>query len=313
MNRIICPICKNPIASLKDRFWICNDCKFEFANPPDQNTAKRHYQTDIGLLAQNVLEQDHKSNKDTKLRKYCNFAIKYLTKNYQDPIKICDIGCGTGTFLKKLERLKYNVYGYDLNREQCSIARYQNRLLNISLAQSIEEYCSKKLIKENFFDIITAFEVIEHVLDVNVFLKNICTYLKPGGILILSTPNSKRFRINELWDYPPIHFLRFNYDNIKKLLEKYGFVIEYFRTYNELGYYSSNFLAKLKTSRFLVKKMVISSSKARQKGSGLRLFGLLARVKRFLCILIDIPFWLYLVSKKDRGHTIFIIVRKAVL
>lgn len=124
-------------------------------------------------------------------------------------LKVCDIGCGTGAFLKKAEELKHDVYGYDINKAQSTYANKNNELQNVTYAKSLSEYSRKKKIPKNFFDVITCFEVVEHIYDINTFIDEIYHYLKPGGLLLLSTPNNNRIQMKEKWDYPPVHVYRF--------------------------------------------------------------------------------------------------------
>ena len=149
-------------------------------------------------------------------------------------------------------------------------------------------------IKKNYFDIITCFEVIEHVLDVNAFVNEVYTYLKPGGLFIFSTPNNKRIQIHEKWDYPPIHVSRFKKMNIEILLKSNKFSLRSFKTFNELGYYSGNLIAKLKFSHQALEKFVEASSDQQSQVKAERsaqLFKFLAKAKKSACTLIDLPLY----------------------
>lgn len=304
-----CPICGNHKTFFRDSFWRCNKCFYQFSGPQKNEFTKKYYQEDIGLLVQNVLE---KNDKDANLRKYATLALREINKK-ENELRICDIGCGIGTFLVKLKHSGHSVYGYDINKAQTSFARKTNKLSHVTDAQSLKQYCQKQKIKKNFFDVITCFEVIEHITEINEFVKEIQFYLKPGGLLILSTPNNQRIQMYEKWDYPPVHVSRFKRKNMEILLRKYNLAIKYFNTFNELGYYSGNLIAKMKFSHQALEHMVQASSSIQSTTTASLntwLFKSLSKTKKAICWVIDIPVYLILSTRPDKGHTMFLVAEK---
>lgn len=84
------------------------------------------------------------------------------------------------------------------------------------------------------FDTIIALELIEHIYNIDIFLRECYRLLKPGGILVISTPNVK-YWVNRLWllfgndrwfDAVGMDYSFFSPESLKKLLEKYGFFVE---------------------------------------------------------------------------------------
>lgn len=304
-----CPICGNSKTFYLDKFWRCPRCLYQFADPQDKSFTKSYYQEDIGLLVQNVLEE---KDKKVHLRKYATLAMKNIAL-LKKGLRICDIGCGTGVFLLKLKENGHNVYGYDINKAQTEFARKTNKLHHIRDAQSLKGYCQKMKIKKGFFDVVTCFEVIEHVLDLNEFVEEIYTYLKPGGVLIVSTPNNERIQIHEKWDYPPIHVSRFKKKNMELLLMKHNLVLQSFRTFNELGYYSGNLIAKMKFSHQALEHMVkasTNSSSSQKSSRNAKLFMFLSQAKKTACWFIDLPLYLFLNTQRGKGHTMFVVAKK---
>ena len=118
-------------------------------------------------------------------------ATKWYIRNWLPQNKdasIVDLGCGTGTFLKVLEKLGFkNIDGVDLSEAQLEIAKRECDISKI-YCQSVFEYfksCDKK------YDLITGFDFIEH-LNKNEILELFETFknnLKIGGRVILQTPN----------------------------------------------------------------------------------------------------------------------------
>jgi len=102
---------------------------------------------------------------------------------------LLDLGCGQGHFLKYLDRQGYaNLTGVDISPEQCRLAKAavpSAALLEMNLFEFLAD-------KTNGFDCISALDVIEHLEKTSVvgFLRAVHRALKPGGRLILQTPNA---------------------------------------------------------------------------------------------------------------------------
>jgi 2-polyprenyl-3-methyl-5-hydroxy-6-metoxy-1,4-benzoquinol methylase len=101
------------------------------------------------------------------------------------PLRILDVGCGTGLNAALLAERGHDVYGIDLSPvaiEKFHAKGLQGSVINIE-AGPIP-------LPAESFDLVYASEVIEHCVDTIGFLRNLGTVLKPGGTLLLSTPNS---------------------------------------------------------------------------------------------------------------------------
>jgi len=129
---------------------------------------------------------------------------KYLTKNPELKGQLIDIGCGNGSILKYLRDSFQNRFHYSgIDFFENSDSDTQNPItflkddLNKDFSQSIK----------GKFDIVISCEVIEHVVDTDHFITHVKECLKPGGILILTTPNLSSFfnRILLLFGYQPLH------------------------------------------------------------------------------------------------------------
>ena len=97
-----------------------------------------------------------------------------------------DVGCGAGLLCEPLARLGAAVTGVDAAEENIAVARDHAA----SSALAVDYRCGDVVQLElTGFDLVCAMEVIEHVANKTAFLAALATALKPGGLMILSTPN----------------------------------------------------------------------------------------------------------------------------
>ena len=134
------------------------------------------------------------------LHKFNPIRIKYikeniissfqLNKNTNKPlekINILDIGCGGGLLSEPMTRLGAKVTGIDASDKNIKIAKLhakKNRL-NINYLCSSPE----KIKIKHKFDVILNMEIIEHVEDINFFIKSCSKLLKKNGIMFVATLN----------------------------------------------------------------------------------------------------------------------------
>jgi len=95
--------------------------------------------------------------------------------------RILDVGCGSGDTLLLLKQVGWDVYGMDIDSSAVKVAKKRG-LKNVS---------TKRItgFPDNYFDVIRAYHVIEHLESPKEFLQNAQTKLKAGGKIIIGTPN----------------------------------------------------------------------------------------------------------------------------
>ncbi|MDQ3110719.1 MAG: class I SAM-dependent methyltransferase [Bacteroidota bacterium] len=140
--------------------------------------------------------------------------------------RILDIGCGDGHFLAVAKKKGWNVSGTEYTDEAVRVSRSKG----IEIHQgSIQDYAADQ------FDVITSFEVLEHINDGKEHSRKIASLLRDGGLFYFTTPNFNSFSRKWLggkWnviEYPE-HLTYYTVRTITKLLISAGFERKSMRT-----------------------------------------------------------------------------------
>ena len=133
------------------------------------------------------------------LHKFNPIRIKYIKENLishfnikskKKPLKkieILDIGCGGGLLCEPLSKLGATVTGIDASNKNIKIAKKhqkKNKLKIDYICASPENLASRKK-----FDVVLNMEIIEHVNDVNFFIKKSSDFLNKNGLMFVATLN----------------------------------------------------------------------------------------------------------------------------
>ena len=112
---------------------------------------------------------------------------KVNTDNSLKKIKILDIGCGGGLLCEPLSKLGAQVVGIDASEKNIKIAKVHAKKNSLR----INYYCAspENFISNEKFDVVLNMEIIEHVQNVNLFLKESSKFLKKNGIMFIATLN----------------------------------------------------------------------------------------------------------------------------
>jgi 2-polyprenyl-6-hydroxyphenyl methylase/3-demethylubiquinone-9 3-methyltransferase len=117
--------------------------------------------------------------------------LEALKRPWLSDVRVLDVGCGGGLLSEPLARQGAHVTGIDARPAHIDAAKAhddsQEGLRLDYCAQSLEGYAQSNAAAS--FDLVIAFEVIEHVRDPLAFLKSVNRLLKPGGLCLLSTIN----------------------------------------------------------------------------------------------------------------------------
>jgi len=126
---------------------------------------------------------------------------------------VLEFGSGYGSGAYRLSEFAREVLAIDLDRRSIneSARRFKRDNLRFIPGDAESFVSSKK------YEVIVAFQLIEHLKNPDKFIKNICLNLTNEGLLILSTPNAFTQSYNE----NPYHYREYSAGELRKLLSKY--------------------------------------------------------------------------------------------
>jgi len=156
--------------------------------------------------------------------KYFNIRYKFsLLDSPKKGTKILDYGCGVGDFLAFAKKQKLEVLGIEPNENAREIAQHklgENFIINENISNLNEQ-----------FDYITLWHVLEHIPNLEEFLKSLKDKIKDDGTILIAVPNYKSFDAQYYKKYwaaydVPRHLWHFDPKSMEKLFDAYGMKIE---------------------------------------------------------------------------------------
>jgi 2-polyprenyl-3-methyl-5-hydroxy-6-metoxy-1,4-benzoquinol methylase len=135
--------------------------------------------------------------------------------------RFLEIGCGSGAILKLMNELGWNAEG--METDPAAVTNARSRGLNVRQQDILTAD-----LPPNYYDAAAMNHVVEHLEKPEETLRAILRTLKPGGRLVITTPNAGSFGhalFGAKWYAlePPRHLLLFDVRNLKNLLLKSGF------------------------------------------------------------------------------------------
>jgi len=181
-----------------------------------------------------------------------NYSVKRKEKIilnfFEDKIKrlkILDIGCGNGDFLEKLDNKYFDKNGVEINSEGIKLCK--KRGINI-----INKEITKFNFKNEKFDVVTMWHVLEHVNNPIETLKKIKKILTDDGIFIFQVPNTNSLGFKfgkQNWFHldSPRHLILYNSTCINELFKRTGFKL--IKTKNEFYDYPLDLFWSIRKSK----------------------------------------------------------------
>lgn len=124
------------------------------------------------------------SFKDNQKIKTFKKALNILNETRPGKGKILDFGCAEGNFLVLAKQRGWNAYGLDLSKFAANIARKRGLKVFNKKINDVK-------FKKESFDVITLWDVIEHLSNLDDIFREFRRILKKDGLLIIRTPNEK--------------------------------------------------------------------------------------------------------------------------
>lgn len=231
----ICPVCGVSNIKISDeitdhfltgetfQLTRCNNCGFLFTNPrPKKTDLARYYQSE-DYFSHSKKKKGLISFLYDSVKKYALYQKFRLISKYKKRGSILDVGCATGEFLHHFKNRGWKTLGIEPAEQPRKFA-----IDNYSLKVKSEE--SITVLKDESFDVITMWHVLEHVPELNQRMKEIRRLLKPDGLLLIALPNYLSWdgqHYKNFWaGYDvPRHLYHFTPDTISLLLEKFHFSV----------------------------------------------------------------------------------------
>ena len=133
-----------------------------------------------------------------------------LARKYAEGQRVLDIGCGTGYGAADLSRSATSVVGLDCSEEAIRYARAHYPVANLSFVPGSG---SELPFASESFDLVTTFEVIEHLVNWRDLLSEVRRVIRPNGLVIISTPNREYYAESRRLEGPnPFHHHEFEAD-----------------------------------------------------------------------------------------------------
>lgn len=157
--------------------------------------------------------------------------LRFMTLEHEPAGRLLDVGCGAGRLLNRMRKQGWEVEGIDFDPQAASkvAARY-------GIKTHVGDLAACKL-PDSSFDAITMSQTMEHLFDPRSTLTECLRILKPGGKLIMTTPNVKSIGAAEFgswwrgWEAPR-HLHMFSVKTLAHLTQKSGFDIIEARSYS---------------------------------------------------------------------------------
>ncbi|KAA3646353.1 MAG: class I SAM-dependent methyltransferase [Chloroflexi bacterium] len=194
-----CVVCEHEQVEISSEIWTCPNCGQSYPMLRGIPILVKNWEAHEKSLEeanldlphwysgkQMNLEQSPYKHHLKKRKQYVEGIIQahLKEKGVEKVDRLLDLGCGDGNHLSYLKRYAKDVYGSDYNLLRLVRALAGNSDITFYLAD-ILDYPAKR----NYFDIIFFNHVLEHISEDSLALREIFRILKPGGLLILGTPN----------------------------------------------------------------------------------------------------------------------------
>lgn len=263
-----CPMCFSresefvtaPIGAGESTVVECADCRMMFTSPrpsaesfdehyppdyPQHNLKprKRRWHTPLREMWQRWLLRSYRGYSGESRGRIRATAFERLARPFLDaytpPLhgqrRLLDVGCGVGDYLDRMRRLGWTALGVERSPRASAVARSHFG------APVLEADFPRVDLPPNSFDLVTAWQVLEHLDRPRQALAKMGELLAPGGRLMLTVPNCDGWAAHCFgpswigWDAPR-HVTHFTPTTLRMMLEAEGFSILHLGTLSQSGW-----------------------------------------------------------------------------
>lgn len=219
-----CPICAGeeiqPVFSKNGYAHVrCPACRTVFVDPlPATDALFEHYQDPAYFGGDEGQGYHDYAEMRKALLPHFRRRLRTLREIISPPGQLLDIGCAAGYFLELARADGWEIAGVELAE---TMAGQASQALEIPIVPSLAA------LDDRDFDVVTFWEVLEHLPDPVFFLRDVRERLRPGGVLMLSTPNVAHWQAiaaPERWTayQPPSHLVLFTPESLELAFRQAG-------------------------------------------------------------------------------------------
>lgn len=217
-EHISCPVCEGAgfeplFIKAGEPFVRCQSCGLMLINPrPPAEQLIHTYDDDYSEL--------YLAKTAKKLRR-CRRWVKRIQARVPHG-RWLDVGCSAGIVLHAAEQAGFEPYGIDVDTRALAFAREHWGLTNLARGNLQDQGWP-----DGYFQVISLYDVIEHIPGVNDFMAELARLLDPTGIIEIRTPDAGHFRVpRDLSSWPEVkpseHLYYFNLETLSRLLGRHG-------------------------------------------------------------------------------------------
>jgi len=190
----------------------CEDCGLIYVYPREDKIVDKYIDSKDELYLKSEMSRKETFKND----------LKNIRKIYSKSGRLLDIGCGYGLFLDTAKEAGYDAEGIEISKYSYEYCKSKNHKVH----NNVLGECN---FENESFDLITMWDLIEHLEDPSSFLKDVNRILNRDGLVVISTPNIgslfAKARGRSWWCIVRMHLFYFSRRTIKNLLEKNGFIV----------------------------------------------------------------------------------------